>query len=63
MNFSDERESSRQDDRLLHEVDFYAELVDRHPVLDVAVEAIRLLHQQRSAPRVFLAQEVDHLAE
>jgi hypothetical protein len=63
MNFSDERESSRQDDRLLHEVDFYAELVDRHPVLDVAVEAIRLLHQQRSAPRVFRAQEVDHLAE
>ena len=46
----------REDYRLLHEVDFYAQLVDRHPVLDVAVEAIRFLNQQGSAPRAFLAQ-------
>ncbi|HEY7290199.1 MAG TPA: hypothetical protein VH583_10220 [Vicinamibacterales bacterium] len=33
-----------KDDVLLDEVDFDAEFVDRDPVLDVAVQTIRLLH-------------------
>ena len=63
MNFSDERESSERTTALLDEVDLDAELVDRHPVLDVAVQAIRLLNEQGSARRASLAQERDHLAE
>jgi hypothetical protein len=33
-----------KDNVLFHEVDFDAEFVDRDPVLDVAVQTVRLLH-------------------
>ncbi|HEX5107353.1 MAG TPA: hypothetical protein VFV95_02865 [Vicinamibacterales bacterium] len=40
-----------------------AEFVDGHPVLDVAVQTIRLLNQENSACRGLLAQERNHLAK
>jgi hypothetical protein len=43
MNFSEERESWGEDDVLLDEVQFQTEAVDGHPVLEVAIEPVRLI--------------------
>ena len=63
MNFSDDRESSERTTALLDEVDLDAEFVDRHPVLDVAVETIRSSQPGGFGRSSFFAQERDHLAE
>jgi hypothetical protein len=60
-NFSEERESG-EDDILLREVDLEIELVDRHPVTQISVEAVGLLHQHRVRGGV-AAQIGDHLVE
>ena len=43
---------ARQDDVLLDEVDLEIELVDRHPVLEIAIEAVGLLDQQHADGRM-----------
>ena len=53
---------ARQDDAFLGEVDLGVEFVDRHPVLEVAVEPVGLLDQQHAHSRMRL-QPGDHLAE
>ena len=53
----------REDDSFLDEMDLDAELVDRHPILDVAVQTIGLLDQEGSTGRSVLAKEGDHFAE
>ncbi|MEQ1909546.1 MAG: hypothetical protein ABMA15_12025 [Vicinamibacterales bacterium] len=40
-----------------------AELVDRHPVLDIAIEPVGLLNEKDAAGRRIAAQERDHVAE
>ena len=52
----------RRDRAFLDEVHLDAEFVNRDPVLDVAVEPIRLLHEDRPARRMIL-HERQHLAE
>jgi hypothetical protein len=60
MNFSEE--TARQHHSFLHKVNFDLQLVHRHPVLQVTVESIGLLHQQR-ANRRMSTQMTDHVAE
>lgn len=60
MNFSEERESWGED--LLDEVRLQTEAVDGHPVLEVAIEPVRLLRQDDPAPPGQL-EEGQHLAE
>ena len=62
MNFSEDLEFSGQDDAFLREVDFDIEFVDGHPVLQVAVKAVRFLHQKR-ADRGMRPEKRDHCAE
>ena len=61
LNFSERSGVFRQDGSFLHEVHFGIEVCDRHPVLDVAVEAVGLLDQDDLAGRI--RQEGDHLGE
>src|SRR5688572_7808243 len=63
MNFSEERESSERTTFSLPKMHLDAELVDRHPILDVAVEAVGLLDQEGAAGGGVAAQERDHVAE
>ncbi|MNL18854.1 hypothetical protein D3C87_1400200 [compost metagenome] len=51
-----------EDDVFLEEVDDEPEVVERHVVLEVAVQAIGLLDHDRPDPRILL-QEGDHLIE
>ena len=62
MNFSDERDSARQHHAFLGEVHLNVQLVHRHPVLEVAIEPVRLLDQHHADGRMRL-QIGDHLAE
>jgi len=62
MNFSEERELARQHYALVHEVDFHVELVDAHPVLEVAVEPVGLFDQERADAGMRLEMS-DHFAE
>nr|WP_037517750.1 hypothetical protein [Sphingomonas sp. LH128] len=52
----------RQGNALLHQMDFGIKLVDRHPVAQVAIEAVGLFNENGLHGAV-LAQEPDHLAE
>lgn len=63
MNLSDEREFFETTARpLLDEVDGDVEIVNGHPIADVAVEAIRLLDEDRAAGRIGLDVR-EHLRE
>ena len=53
---------ARQDDVFLDQVDLDLELVEGHPVLEVAVEPVGLLDQQDADGRMRL-EEREHLAE
>ena len=50
----------REDDVLFDEVDLQVEVVNADPVLEVAVEAVGLLHQQQAAGPLSL-EEAQHL--
>ena len=62
MNFSEDREFARQHHAFLGEVNFDLKLVDRHPILEVAVEPVGLLDQHHADGRMRL-EIGDHLAE
>nr|WP_245987740.1 hypothetical protein [Sphingobium fluviale] len=51
-----------QDNALLHEVDLGIQFVDRHPILEIAVEPVSLL-DQNGVNHLALSQEPDHLVE
>ena len=53
---------ARQHHAFLREVDFHVEFVDRHPVLEVAIEPVGLLDQHHADGRMRL-EIGDHLAE
>jgi hypothetical protein len=52
----------RKGDALLHQMDFGIKLVDRHPVLEVAIQAVGLLHED-GLHGLVLAEVADHLVE
>ncbi|MEE4450499.1 hypothetical protein V2S85_02520 [Novosphingobium resinovorum] len=52
----------RKRDALFHQMDFGIQFVDRHPITQVAIEAVGLFHED-GLHRAVLAEETDHLAE
>ena len=52
----------RQHDALFDQVDLDVQFVDRDPVAQIPVQAVRLLHQHQQAPAV-LPGKGDHAAE
>ena len=52
-----------EDDAFLDEVDFEVELVEDHPVLEVAVEAVRLFDEDGPAGVAVLFEPREHLRE
>nr|WP_287387638.1 hypothetical protein [Sphingobium sp.] len=53
---------ARKGDAFLYQMDFGIQFVDRHPVAQVAIEAVGLFDEDR-LHRAVLAQKADHLAE
>ena len=53
----------RQDDPLIDEVDVHVHPVERDPVLEIAVEAVGLLDEDRRRLRPLLLQELHHARE